>query len=74
MNITIQNLKGFRDFLPDEAKKRLWLKNAIIKVVESWGYEPLETPTLEPLDLFKGEIGEDEKLFFSFTDQGGRQV
>ena len=74
MNNQIQNLKGFRDFLPEEAEKRLWLKNAIIKVVESWGYKPLETPTLEPLDLFKGEIGEDEKLFFSFTDQGDRKV
>jgi histidyl-tRNA synthetase len=25
----IQTLKGFRDFLPKEAKKRLWLKNEI---------------------------------------------
>src|SRR5690606_17852954 len=35
---------------------------------------PLETPTLEPLELFKGQIGEDENLFFSFKDQGGRDV
>lgn len=74
MNQQIQNLKGFRDFLPDEARKRNWLKNKLIEYIEAWGYQPLETPTLEPLELFAGEIGEDEKLFFSFTDQGGRKV
>lgn len=70
----LQTLRGFRDFLPEEAQKRQWLKEKMIKVFESWGYEPLETPTLEPLELFVGEIGEDEKLFFKFTDLGGRQV
>jgi len=71
---TIQTLRGFRDFLPEEARKRDWLKNKLIKYTEAWGYEPMETPTLEPLELFAGEIGEDEKLFFSFTDKGGRKV
>jgi len=69
-----QVLKGFRDFLPEAAWKRQWLKNKMIGVVSSWGYEPLETPTLEPLELFAGQIGEDEKLFFSFEDNGGRKV
>lgn len=71
---TIQPLKGFRDFLPKEALKRKWLRNKIAAVFEQWGYDPLETPTLEPLELFAGQIGEDEKLFFSFEDQGGRKV
>jgi histidyl-tRNA synthetase len=70
----LQTLKGFRDFLPPEAIKRAWLKNKIIEVFERWGYEPLETPTLEPLELFSGQIGEDEKLFFKFEDLGGRKV
>ena len=34
----------------------------------------METPTLEPLELFAGQIDEDEKLFFKFEDNGGRQV
>lgn len=72
--ITPQLLKGFRDFLPEEAGARLWLKNQMIRVFEKWGYEPLETPTLESLELFAGEIGEDEKLFFKFKDLGGRDV
>jgi histidyl-tRNA synthetase len=72
--VGIKLLKGFRDFLPKEARKRAWLKNQMIAVFEKWGYEPLETPTLEPLELFSGQIGEDERLFFKFKDPGGRDV
>lgn len=71
---TLQTLKGFRDFLPADALKRKWLKEKISEVFELWGYDPMETPTLEALELFAGQIGEDEKLFFQFKDQGGRDV
>src|SRR3989344_6664052 len=69
-----QTLKGFRDFLPQEAIKRNYLRDKIRTVFERWGYDPLETPTLEYLELFQGVIGEDEKLFFQFEDRGGRKV
>jgi len=72
--IKAQTLKGFRDFLPAEAVKRKWLRDKLAAICESWGYAPLETPTLEPLEIFVGAIGEDEKLFFKFKDQGGRDV
>jgi len=74
MNQNLQTLKGFRDFLPKEALQRQWLKNKIISVFEKWGYDPIETPTLEPLELFQGQIGEDEQLFYQFMDNGGRKV
>ena len=70
----LQTLKGFRDFLPPDAEKRLWLTEKIRAIFQSWGYVPLESPTLEYAELFKGQIGEDEKLFFKFTDQGDREV
>lgn len=70
----IQPLKGFRDFLPAEAAKRKWLRDKLAGICESWGFAPLETPTLEPLEIFQGAIGEDEKLFFKFKDQGDRDV
>lgn len=74
MAIKPQTLKGFRDFLPIEASKRVWLRNKLSEICESWGYDPIETPTLEYLELFAGQIGDDEKLFFKFKDQGGRNV
>lgn len=74
MNKAPQTLKGFRDFLPEDKRKRQWLAEKFQQTFELWGYQPLETPTVEPLELFAGEIGEDEKLFFQFKDLGGRDV
>ena len=70
----LQTLKGFRDILPELAAKRAWVKSVMVKEAEAWGYEPIESPTLEPYALFKGEVGEDEKLFYKFEDNGGREV
>ena len=72
--ITPRILKGFRDFLPEEALKRQYAIDIIRKTFELYGFEPLETPAIEYLETFAGQIGEDEKLFFKFTDQGGRKV
>lgn len=72
--INPQTLKGFRDFLPTEALKRQYLIKKIREVFELYGFEPIETPALEYLETFTGNIGEDEKMFFKFEDQGGRKV
>lgn len=73
-NKTPQNLKGFRDFQTKDALSRKWLKEKLANICESWGYDPIETPTLEPLEIFEGQIGEDEKLFYKFKDPGNRDV
>lgn len=73
-NPKFQPLKGFRDFLPEQAIKRQWLKKRLEEIFEQWGYDPLETPTLEPLELFAGQIGEGEQLFYQFKDLGDREV
>ena len=72
--IKTQTLKGFRDFLPKEAKKRQYVINTLKKVFESYGFEPLETPALETLELLKGKYGEEEKLIYSFKTRGEREV
>lgn len=71
----LQPVKGFRDFLPKEAKKRQFLKDRFRDVFESYGFEPLETPALEYQELLLGKYGEEaDKLVFKFTDEGGRKV
>ncbi len=72
--ITPKILKGFRDFLPEEALKRQYAIDIIRRTFELYGFEPLETPAIEYLETFAGQIGEDEKLFYKFTDAGGRKV
>lgn len=69
-----QTLKGFRDFLPEEAVKRHYVIDIIRKTFELYGFEPIETPAIEYLEVFTGQIGEDEHLFYKFEDTGGRQV
>lgn len=70
-----QTLKGFRDFLPLEAKKRQYVVNKLKKVFELYGFEPLETPTLEYEELLMGKYGnEGEKLMYRFEDQGKRKI
>src|SRR3990167_5611487 len=69
-----RTLKGFRDFLPSEAKKRQWLIEKLRSVFESYGFEPLETPALEYAELLKGKYGEEEKLIYEFETKGKDKV
>lgn len=70
-----KTLKGFRDFLPAEARKRQYVIDTLRKVFESYGFEPLETPALEYAEILEGKYGEEgEKLMYKFEDKGGRKV
>ncbi len=70
-----RTLKGFRDFLPEQARKRQYVIDALKKVFESYGFEPLETPILEYEEVLAGKYGDEgEKLMYRFEDNGGRRV
>jgi len=77
MNTVInpQTLKGFRDFLPAEARKRQYVISILKKVFESYGFEPLETPVLEYEEILTGKYGDEgDKLMYRFEDNGKRRV
>jgi len=68
-------LKGFRDIDPNKMKKRNYILNRIENVFIKHSFTPLSTPTIEYLEILKGKMGEEaDKLLFSFTDAGGREV
>ncbi len=70
-----RTLKGFRDFLPSEMRKRNYVLNILKKVFESYGFEPLETPALEYEEILAGKYGDEgERLMYKFEDLGGRRV
>jgi histidyl-tRNA synthetase len=70
-----QTLKGFRDFLPETAKKRQYIITTLKQVFESFGFAPLETPALEYEEVLLGKYGEEgDKLMYRFTDNGDRRV
>ena len=73
--MNIQTLKGFRDFLPQEIRKRQYVLDTLKKVFESYGFEPLETPALEYEEILTGKYGDEgDKLMYKFEDIGKRKV
>lgn len=70
-----RTLKGFRDFLPQEAKKRQFVIGKLKTIFEKYGFGPLETPTLEYEEILTGKYGEEgDKLMYRFRDNGDRGV
>src|SRR3989338_8273958 len=70
-----QTLKGFRDFLTAEKRKRDFVLAKIRQTFELFGFEPLETPTLEYASVLLGKYGnEADKLMYTFQDRGKREV
>lgn len=70
-----QTLKGFRDFLPYEKRRRDFVAEKIKQIFELFGFEPLETPTLEYASLLLGKYGKEaDKLIYSFKDRGDREI
>jgi len=70
-----QTLKGFRDFLPEDALKRQYIVEKVKETFKLFGFEPLETPTLEYASLLLGKYGtEADKLVYTFKDKGEREI
>ena len=73
--IKVQTLKGFRDFLPKEIRKRQFVLDTLKNVFESYGFEPLETPSLEYEEVLSDKYGDEgDKLMYKFKDLGQRDV
>lgn len=67
-------LKGFRDYGLTEQKARQEMFSKIQGVFERFGFLPLSTPVLEYKEILMGKYGDDEKLVYSFKDNGDRDV
>lgn len=74
MTIEPRTLKGFRDYGPEEQSFREAAFAKIRIVFERFGFLPLSTPALEYKEILMGKYGEDEKLMYSFKDNGERDV
>lgn len=70
-----RTLPGFRDFLPDQMRIRNRVIAIFREIFEKYGFQELQTPTLEYQDILLGKYGEEaEKLMYLFKDNGGRDV
>src|SRR4029079_7689894 len=63
--------RGMRDFLPVDVRKREYVIGVIKQVYESYGYEPLETPSVENLETLMGTYGEEgNQLIYKILKRG----
>lgn len=63
--------KGTRDFSPIEMAKRNYIFNTIRDVYALYGFEQIETPSMETLQTLMGKYGEEgDKLLFKVLNSG----
>lgn len=63
--------KGTRDFSPIEMAKRNYIFNTIRDVYHLYGFQQIETPSMETLSTLMGKYGEEgDKLLFKILNSG----
>lgn len=63
--------KGTRDFSPVEMAKRNYIFNTIRDVFHLFGYQQIETPSMENLSTLMGKYGDEgDKLLFKIQNSG----
>ena len=71
----VARLRGMSDFSGDALVRRRRLRRRLAALFASYGYRELDTPLLEPTELFlRKSGGELASQLFSFTDPGSRAV
>lgn len=63
--------KGTRDFSPAEMAKRNYIFDTIKTVFRKYGYQEIQTPSMENLETLTGKYGEEgDKLIFKILNSG----
>jgi len=63
--------QGTRDFSPAEVRRRQYIFNTLRTIFELYGFQPLETPSMENLTTLTGKYGEEgDRLIFKVLNNG----
>src|SRR5690606_12283028 len=63
--------KGTRDFSPTEVAKRNYIISIIKNHFETYGFQPIETPSFENSETLMGKYGDEgDRLIFKILDSG----
>ncbi|MDO1511295.1 histidine--tRNA ligase [Maribacter confluentis] len=63
--------KGTRDFSPSEIAKRNYIFDSIKKNFQTYGFQPIETPSFENSETLLGKYGEEgDRLIFKILNSG----
>ena len=67
--------RGMRDFLPEDVRRRDYVIAIVRDVYQRYGFEPLETPSLENIETLTGKYGEEgNKLIFKVLRRGEHEA
>ena len=67
--------EGVRDIYGREFGKKLWIESKIHHTITSYGYEDIQTPTFEYMDIFSDEIGTTpSRELYKFFDKDGNTL
>src|SRR5712664_1848334 len=70
-------LQGFKDILPDEQPYWRLVEKVAVEVAETFGYQRIDTPTVEETSLYRRTSGEGtdvvEKEMYSFDDRPDKE-
>ena len=63
--------KGTRDFNPEQVAKRNYIFNTIRHAFETFGFQPIETPSFENSETLMGKYGDEgDRLIFKILNSG----
>jgi histidyl-tRNA synthetase len=63
--------KGTRDFTPEQIGKRNYIFDTIKSVFVKYGFQPIETPTMEKLSTLTGKYGDEgDQLLYKVLNSG----
>jgi histidyl-tRNA synthetase len=63
--------KGTRDFGPEQMGRRNFIFDTIRSVFRTYGFQPLETPSMENLSVLTGKYGDEgDQLLFKILNSG----
>jgi histidyl-tRNA synthetase len=69
----ITAIRGFKDILPEDARRFREVESIARQVFNSFGFQEIRTPIMEKTELFKRSIGETtdivEKEMYTFADR-----
>lgn len=69
----IQKQKGTRDFYPEEKRTQNYIFEIWKSVAESFGYEEINGPTMEPIDLYKKSGSEIPEQIYTLKDKSDNE-
>lgn len=69
--MAVNRARGARDFLPEQMHERLAVLQTLRTTFEEHGFEPLDTPAFERIDVLTGKYGDEgDRLIFKILARG----